>query len=95
MGTNLFTILLINKIVIERNPEPCKTIFTDEYDSYCLLEEIGSTNQWVPCKIHGKQREQYIVELKNRTGYKILKNREDLLLSKIQMQIYEKNFFDY
>ena len=81
----------------ERTPEVYDKSLINKFDSYWLLEEIGSTNQWVPCKIHGKStKELFIVELKgNKEGYKIFKQRKDLLFSKLQMQKYDEKLFDY
>lgn len=84
----------VNKVsVINRSPDPIKAGVVDEFDCYCLLEEIGSTNQWVPCKIHSKKKDQFVVELKIRTGFTMRKDRKDLLLSKIEMQKYEEKYF--
>ena len=89
-----FVYFTVNRIsVLERNPDLKKSGVTNDYDCYCLLEEIGSTNQWVQWKIHGRNKDKFIVELKTRIGFKILKNREDLLLSKIEMQKYEEKYF--
>lgn len=84
----------ITREALERNPQPMKSIKDTEFDSYCLLEEIGSTNQWVQCKVHAKKGDVYAVELQTKLGYQILKGREDLLLSKVQMQKYEPELFE-
>ena len=94
-GNELVYYSIVKRATIERNPENFIESMLEQFDSYCLLEEIGATNQWVPWKIHGKNKDMYIVELKNRIGYKILKQRKDLLLSKIQMHIYEMKLFEY
>lgn len=83
------------RVAMERNPNPVKSITDTPFDCYCLLEEIGSTIQWVPCRILSKRRDFYIVELKTRIGFQIEQPREALLLSKAQMQHYEKDIFDH
>ena len=93
-GYNLTYRPIIEKEACEREAMPLKTVNDADFDSYCLLQEIGVTNQWVSCKIHDKKGEVYTVELKTRKGYMLQKNREDLLLSKVEMQKYEQDMFD-
>jgi hypothetical protein len=81
------------KSSIHRNPHPVKTLHDHQYDSYCLLEEIGATKQWAPCKIIAKKGKDYVVELKNRVGFHIRKTRDYILLSKAKMHEHEPELF--
>jgi hypothetical protein len=78
---------------INRNPPPIAPIEDAKYDCYCLIDEIGSTKQWVPCYIIDKKNNQYIVEIKTKSGYEAVKSRQEVLLSKAQMNRFERELF--
>jgi hypothetical protein len=93
LGYNILYHPIQLKTSIHRNPHPVKTLNDHEYDSYCLLEEIGVTKQWAPCKIVAKKGDDYIVELKNRVGFHIRKKRNYILLSKSKMHEHQPELF--
>jgi hypothetical protein len=78
---------------INRDVIPSKVLNQGTYNCFCLLEEIGITQQWVPCKVVKRKKDMYTVELKSKPGFELKFPREKMLLnSKLTLEAFDNNY---